>query len=201
MKFSKLISYFFHPINFPIIGTILFFLFIPEFIFKPQEHLIIAVIFIGTYIFPILLLWLLKRFEMIKSYHMVNIEERKFPLLLFISISFIIGHWLYKSTIVDILALFFFGYGLSLICISIFLYLKIKISLHTLGVSGLIGFLIYFSYFYKINIITILATLFVLLGVVGSARLKLRAHQLNEVLLGGVIGIASQFVVYLIYIM
>ena len=201
MKFSKLISYFFHPINFPIIGTILFFLFIPEFIFKPQEHLIIAVIFIGTYIFPILLLWLLKRFEMIKSYHMVNIEERKFPLLLFISISFIIGHWLYKSTIVDILALFFFGYGLSLICISIFLYLKIKISLHTLGVSGLIGFLIYFSYFYKINIITILATLFVLLGVVGSARLKLRAHQLNEVLLGGFLGIASQFVVYLIYIM
>jgi hypothetical protein len=201
MKFSKLISYFFHPINFPIIGTILFFLFIPEFIFKPQEHLIIAVIFIGTYIFPILLLWLLKRFEMIKSYHMMNIEERKFPLLLFISISFIIGHWLYKSTIVDILALFFFGYGLSLICISIFLYLKIKISLHTLGVSGLIGFLIYFSYFYKINIITILATLFVLLGVVGSARLKLRAHQLNEVLLGGFLGIASQFVVYLIYIM
>ncbi|MDO9595063.1 MAG: hypothetical protein Q7J19_08720 [Lutibacter sp.] len=138
---------------------------------------------------------------MINSYHMVTIEERKFPLLLFISISFIIGHWLYKSTIVDILALFFFGYGLSLICISIFLYLKIKISLHTLGVSGLIGFLIYFSYFYKINIITILAVLFVLLGMVASARLKLRAHQLNEVLLGGVIGIVSQFVVYLIYIM
>ncbi|MFO7672287.1 MAG: hypothetical protein R6V74_01115 [Lutibacter sp.] len=138
---------------------------------------------------------------MINSYHMVTIEERKFPLLLFISIAFIIGHWLYKSTIVDILSLFFFGYGLSLICISIFLYIKIKISLHTLGVSGLIGFLIYFSFFYKINIITILAGLFVLLGMVASARLKLRAHQLNEVLLGSVIGIASQFVVYLIYIM
>ena len=201
MRFSKFISYFFHPINFPTVGAILFFLFIPKFIFKPQEYLILAVIFIGTYIFPILLLWLLKRFEMINSYHMVTIEERKFPLLLFISISFIIGHWLYKSTIVDILALFFFGYGLSLICISIFLYLKIKISLHTLGVSGLIGFLIYFSYFYKINIITILAVLFVLLGLVASARLKLRAHQLNEVLLGGVIGIVAQFVVYLIYIM
>jgi len=201
MKFSKFISYFFHPINFPIIGTILFFLFIPEFIFKPQEYLIIAVIFIGTYIFPILLLWLLKRFEMIKSYHMVTIEERKFPLLLFISISFIIGNWLYKSAIVDLLSLFFFGYGLSLICISVFLYLKIKISLHTMGVSGLIGFLIYFSYFYKINIITIFAALFVLAGLVASARLKLRAHQLNEVLLGGVIGIVSQFVVYLIYIM
>lgn len=201
MKFSKFISYFFHPINFPTIGAILFFLFLPKFIFKPQEYLIITVIFIGTYIFPILLLWLLKRFNMINSYHMVTIEERKFPLLLFISIAFIIGNWLYKSTIVDILSLFFFGYGLSLICISLFLYLKIKVSLHTLGVSGLIGFLIYFSYFYKINIIVILATLFVLAGLVASARLKLRAHQLNEILLGGVIGIAAQFVVYFIYIM
>jgi hypothetical protein len=147
-----------------------------------------------------MLLWLLKKFEMIKSYHMVTIEERKFPLLLFISISFIIGHWLYKSAIVDILALLFFGYGLSLICISLFLYLNIKISLHTLAVSGLIGFLIYFSYFYKINVIIILAALFVLVGLIATARLKLRAHQLNEVLLGGVIGITAQFVVYFIYI-
>lgn len=201
MKFSKFISYFFHPINFPFIGTILFFLFIPKFIFKPQEYLIIAVIFVGTYAFPILLLWLLKRFNMINSYFMVTIEERKFPLLLFISIAFIIGNWLYKATIVDLLSLFFFGYGLSLICISLFLYLKIKVSLHTLGVSGLIGFLIYFSHFYKINITTILAALFVLAGLVATARLKLRAHQLNEVLLGGIIGIVAQFVVYFIYIM
>ena len=201
MKFSKFISYFFHPINFPIIGTILFFLFIPKFISKPQEYTILAVIFIGTYLFPIILLWLLKRFGMINSYHMVTIEERKFPTLLFISISFIIGNWLYKSLIVDILSLLFFGYGLSLICASLFLYLKLKISLHTLAISGLIGFLIYFSYFYKINLIPIMALLFALGGLVASARLRLRAHQLNEVILGCVVGFASQFIVYFVYMM
>jgi hypothetical protein len=201
MKFSKFISYFFHPINFPIIGTILFFLFIPKFIFKPQEYTILVVIFIGTYIFPIVLLWLLKRFGMINSYHMVTIEERKFPTLLFISISFIIGNWLYKSLIVDILSLLFFGYGLSLICTSLFLYLKLKISLHTLAISGLIGFLIYFSYFYKINLIPIMALLFVLGGLVATARLRLQAHQLNEVILGCVVGFGSQFIVYFVYIM
>lgn len=201
MKFSKFISYFFHPINFPLIGAILFFLFIPKFIFKPQEYTILVVIFIGTYLFPILLLWLLKRFGMINSYHMVTIEERKFPTLLFISISFIIGNWLYKSLIVDILALLFFGYGLSLICSSLFLYLKLKISLHTLAISGLIGFLIYFSHFYRINLIPILALLFVLGGLVASARLRLRAHQLNEVILGGVVGFASQYIVYFVYMM
>lgn len=201
MKISKFISYFFHPINFPIIGTILFFLFIPKFIFKPQEYTILVVIFIGTYLFPIILLLLLKRFGMINSYHMVTIEERKFPTLLFISISFIIGNWLYKSLIVDILALLFFGYGLGLICTSIFLYLKLKISLHTLAISGLLGFLIYFSYFYKINLLPIMALLFVLGGLVASARLRLQAHQLNEVILGGVVGFASQFSVYCVYYM
>ncbi|MFZ2283633.1 MAG: hypothetical protein WAV86_07140 [Lutibacter sp.] len=201
MKFSKFISYFFHPINFPIIGTVLFFLFIPKFIFKPQEYTILAVIFIGTYLFPIILLWLLKRFGMINSYHMITIEERKFPTLLFISISFIIGNWLYKSLIVDILALLFFGYGLSLICTSLFLYLKRKISLHALAISGLIGFLIYFSYFYKVNLIPLMALLFALGGLMASARLRLHAHQLNEVILGSVVGFASQFIVYFLYMM
>lgn len=201
MKFSKFISYFFHPINFAIIGAILFFLFIPKFIYKPQEYIILAVIFTGTYLFPLILLYLLKRFGMINSYHMITIEERKFPTLLFISISFIIGNWLYKSAIVDILALFFFGYGLSLICSSILLYLKLKVSLHTLAISGLLGFLIYFSYFYKINLLPILAILFVLGGLVSSARLRLHAHKLKEVLLGFAVGLIPQFIVYYIYMM
>lgn len=201
IKFSKFISYFFHPINFPIIGTLLFFLFIPKFIFKPQEYTILIVIFIGTYIFPLLLLALLKRFGMINSYHMITIEERKFPTLLFISISFIIGNWLYKSSIVNLLALLFIGYGLSLIFTSLFLYLKLKISLHTLAITGLIGFLFYFSYFYKINLIPLMALLFVLSGLIASARLRLQAHTLNEVILGYVVGVTSQFIVYIIYMM
>ncbi|MDD3721299.1 MAG: hypothetical protein PHW92_02260 [Lutibacter sp.] len=201
MKFSKFISYFFHPINFPIIGVILFFLFIPKFIFKPQEYSILTIIFVVTYIFPLILLWLLKRFGLINSYQMVTIEERKFPTLLFISISLFIGFWLFKSSVVDILALLFFGYGLSLISTSIFLYLKLKISLHTMAISGLIGFLIYYSYYYKINLTPILALLFVIAGLVASARLRLRAHKLNEVMLGGVVGFTAQFIVYFVYMM
>ena len=199
MKFSKFISYFFHPINFPIIGAILFFLFIPKFIFKPQEYTILTVIFIGTYLFPIILLGLLKRFEMINSFHMVSIEERKYPTLLFISISLFIGGWLYRISIVDILALLFFGYGLSFICASLFLYLKLKINLHALSISCLIGFLIYYSYYYKINLIPNLAILFILGVLVVSARLQLRAHQLNEVVLGSIVGISAQFIVYFVY--
>ena len=200
MKFNKFISFFFHPINFSIIGAVVYFLFVPKFIFKPQEHLILAVVFVGSYVFPVVLLILLKRFGMINSFYMDSIEERKFPTLLFISISYIIGNWLFKSNVVDLLSLIFFGYGLALIFSYILLHFKIKISLHTAAISGLLGFLIYFSYFYKINLIIILAILFALSGIIGSSRLKLKAHSLQEVSLGYVIGLSSQFLVYMVYI-
>lgn len=199
MKFSKFISYFLHPINFPIIGTILYFLLIPEYIFKPQEHLIITVILLFTYAFPLILLLLLKRFKMIDSYHMVTIEERKFPTLLFVSISFILGNWLYKSNIVDILSLLYFGYGLSLLFSYLLLHYKLKISLHTSAAGGLISFIIYFSYTYQLNLIVLISILFIVSGLIASSRLRLKAHNVSEVLLGFLFGLVSQLIVYTIY--
>jgi membrane-associated phospholipid phosphatase len=199
MKFSKFISYFFHPINFSIIGAFLYFVFLPKFIFKPQEHLILAVVFISTYVFPLILLFLMKHFKMIQSYHMITVEERKFPTILFISISFFVGIHLYKTQIVNILSLFFIGYGLCLVGAYIFLYFKQKISLHTAAVGGLIGFLIYYSYFFELNLIYLIAFFFLLSGVIASARLKLGAHSLREVIIGFLIGFGTQLIVFFAY--
>jgi hypothetical protein len=199
MKFSKFISIFFHPINFPILGTLIYFLFLPKYIFKPQEYMIVSVILIGTYVFPIVFLFLLKRFGMINSYHMVTIEERKFPTLLFISITYILANWLLKTSLVDILSLLFFGYGFGFLISYIFLYIKIKISLHTAAIGGLIGFLIYYSYNYQINLIPVFVVLFLLSGLIASSRLRLKAHTSKEVFLGFLSGMASQFLVYCIY--
>jgi len=200
MKFAKFISYFFHPINFSIIGAMLYFLFIPKYIYKPLEHTILIVLFIGTYLFPILLLFLMRRFGLIHSYHMATIEERKFPTLLFISISIFMGYWLYKTSVVNLLALFYFGYGVGLIGSYILLYFNQKISLHTAAIGGLIGFLIYYSYQFEINLIVLFILLFVLSGIIASARLKLNAHILSEVFYGFFLGILSQLIVYSFYI-
>jgi len=200
MKFAKFISYFFHPINFSIIGAMLYFLFIPKYIYKPLEHTILIVLFLGTYLFPILLLFLMRRFGLIHGYHMATIEERKFPTLLFISISLFMGYWLYKTPTVHLLALFYFGYGVCLIASYILLYLNQKISLHTAAIGGLIGFLIYYSYQFEINLIVLFIILFVLSGIIASARLKLNAHILSEVFWGFFLGILSQLIVYGFYI-
>jgi len=199
MKFPKFISYFFHPINFPIIGTILYFLLLPEYIFKAQEHLILIVTIAGTYVFPLFLLVLLKQFEMIKSYHMETIEERKFPTILFIGISLILGNWLLKTNVVNVLSLFYFGFTLALTCSYLALHLKLKISLHTGAVGGLIGFLICFSYHYKINVVLFLSLFFLISGLIAYSRLRLQAHKINEIVIGFVLGIFSQIIMYTAY--
>jgi hypothetical protein len=130
---------------------------------------------------------------------MVSIDERKFPTLLFTAISVIIGNWLFKTAIVDLLAVLFFGYAFAFIISYLFLYLKLKISLHTAAIGGLIGFLIYFSFFYQINLIAIIAFFFILSGFIASSRLRLKAHTALEVFLGFFVGLLSQFILYFIY--
>lgn len=192
MKYHKFISIFFHPINFPIIGTLFFFLFLPRFINKTQEHTTLILVGIGTYIFPLLMLYVMKRFRMIESYYMKGIEERKFPLIMFIAISFIIGNWIYKAPNMTLLALFYFAYGVGLILAYLMLFAKFKISLHTSAIGGLIGFLLCFSYLYKVNLLLFIAILTVLAGMVGTSRLVLSAHKINEVLAGFILGIIIQ---------
>lgn len=199
MKFSKYISYFFHPINFSIIGALFYFLFLPKYIYKPQEHLILIVVFISTYVFPLVLLFLMRKFKMIHSYHMTTVEERKFPTILFISISFFMGQWLYKTQIVDILSLFYFGYGICLVISYILLFFSKKISLHTAAVGGLVGFLIYFSFYFNLNLIYLLAFFFVLSGIIATARLQMKSHSLGEVALGFFLGLLTQFITFYIY--
>jgi len=79
------------------------------------------------------------------------------------------------------------------------LHFKIKLSLHTSAVGGLIGFLIYFSYHYKINLIILFSIFFLLSGLIATSRLRLNAHTIREVFLGYTISILSQFIVYAIY--
>ncbi|UMB53416.1 hypothetical protein MKD41_13905 [Lutibacter sp. A64] len=199
MKFSKFISTFFNPINFPIIGAFIYFLFRPKYIFKPQEYTILSIILVGTYIFPIVFLVILKHYKMIHSYKIVSIEERKFPTILFTTISLLVGNLLFKSNIVNLLALLFFGYTIAFLISYVLLYFNQKISLHTGAIGGLIGFLIYFSYYYEINLILIIAFFFVLSGVIASTRIRLKANTLLEVFLGFFISIISQFFIYGIY--
>ncbi|MDN3641123.1 hypothetical protein QWY87_00310 [Lutimonas halocynthiae] len=199
MFIYKLISYVFHPLLFSFLGSFLYLYLSPKHILKEQEYIILLIVFVSTYIIPILLLAILKRFNMISDYHLRNIEERKFPVLFFIMLSFLLGRAMVSTQIADLLAFSFFGVAFALSFTYLLFNIKIKTSLHTLGIGGIIGFVMVMSYEYRLNFNSLLAGLFILAGLIGVSRLALNAHRPKEVYIGFVLGLISQVISFQIY--
>ena len=199
MFFYKFISYLLHPLLFSFLGTFLYLYLSPEHMVKQQEYIILLIVFVSTYIIPILLLTLLKKVNLITDYHLRTIEERKFPILFFIILSFLIGRTLLNIRIVDLLAFSFFGIAFGLSLTYLFFALKIKSSLHMLGIGGIIGFVMIMSYEYQLNFNALLAGLILVAGLIGVARLSLKEHTPAEVYIGFLVGVTSQWLSYQLY--
>lgn len=200
LLFYKIISYVFHPIIFSIISALLYFIILPSHITKQSEYSILTIVFLSTYIIPILLLLFLKRFKMIESYHLERIEERKFPVLFMIVLFVLLGKTLLAAKVVDLLAYSFFGCAASLTLVYLLFLSKLKTSLHTLSISGLIGFMCVISFHYKLNFLILIMFLFFLFGVIAVSRLKLKAHKMSEIYVGFLIGFSSQLIAYTLFL-
>ncbi len=199
MFIYKLISYVLHPLLFSFLGSFLYLYLSPKHILKEQQYIILIIVFISTYIIPILLLAFLKRVHMINDYHLRNIEERKFPILFFIMLSFLIGRAMVSTQVADLLAFSFFGVAFALSFTYLLFNIKIKTSLHTLGIGGIIGFVMVMSYEYRLNFNSLLAGLFILAGLIGVSRLALNAHRPKEIYIGFLLGLISQFISFQVY--
>ena len=196
MLFYKVISYIFHPVIFSIIATLLYFIILPSHITKQLEHSILIIVFLSTYLAPIVLLLFLKRFKMISNFHLHTIDERKFPILIMFVIFILLGMKFLETEVVNLLAYSFFGCALSLLLVYIGFFAKLKTSLHAISISGLIGFICVLSFEYKLNLLVLLVVLFFLFGIISISRLKLEAHDNNEIYFGFLIGFISQLAVY-----
>ena len=199
MKFYKLISYILHPVLIPIVSTLLYFIIIPNHIPKEFSYRVLGIVFITTYILPILLLYFLKKATLIDSYLLVSINERKFPILFLAILSLLLGKLLLKATIIDILAFSFFGCTLALSIVYLLFFNKIKTSLHTVGIGGLIAFIGIISYQYKLNLLLPIILLFFIFGIIATSRLKLKAHTLPEIFIGFSVGILAQILMYVLF--
>lgn len=104
-----------------------------------------------------------------------------------------------EAEIADLLSFSFFGVAFALSFTYLLFNIKIKTSLHTLGIGGIIGFVMVMSYEYQLNFNALLAALFIMAGGIAVSRLALNAHRPKEVYLGFLIGIISQLISFQIY--
>lgn len=199
MNLSRLLSYVLHPILVPILGTLFYFIYLPRHTNKDLEITVIASVLIGTYILPLVFLSVLKKTKVIENYNLEEVEDRKYPLLFCIAICYLLSTLIKKGESTMHLSLFFYGITLALFICYLSIFKKVKISLHLIGIGGLIGFISIFSFHYQINQLFTIMLLFIVSGIIASSRLILKAHTKREVMAGFFIGILAQLTPYIIY--
>lgn len=198
MRWHKFISTVLHPIVIPTIGILLYFILTPVNLSRHQQYTILSVVFISTYIIPLLLLILLKSIGYISSYQVKRISERKIPIFFMMALFFMLGKFFYETNIIKDLSYLFFGVVLGLGLIYILFVFKIKTSLHLLSIGAALGYFLLFQQLHSLAITPIIIIFLLLSGLLASSRLHLKAHTNTEVYLGFFIGLVAPFFTFYI---
>mgnify|MGYP003637608000 CR=1 FL=1 len=190
--FSNFISYLLHPLFIPIGGTIAYFLITPKYTPLEIQSASILPIFILTVIIPIVTFFILKNVGLVNSIFLETATERKYPLYIHASILLLILYKVIPNNYVSELYFYFTGLlGATVACLLLLLF-NFKTSLHAVGVSGLLMYLINLSIHFEINLIIAISIFILLTGAVLTARLYLKAHTRIELIIGVFIGLLSQ---------
>jgi len=206
-SFFNTLSHLFHPLLLPVLG--LYFLFetptsSPGFIVTslydlPIEFKINLYKLFGflTILAPGISFWVMYQNKIITSLKLENRLERFTPIGL-TATYYIMNYVLLRIMIPEHMIIsFIFPYAFGLAVTAVIAYIMnyfTKISLHMLGFFGLVGAVMgYFQNQLEYNLF-FLFFLILVGGLVGSARLYLKAHTLKEVILGIVIGFGIEFV-------
>ncbi len=170
---------------------------------------LLAQVILTTVLFPLFAMFLLRQLDFISSLELKKREERIAPFM--IIGMFYIGLAVFfiktPSQIPIVLSVTFLGATIAL-WIAFIINLFTKVSVHTVGVGGLLGMLVlgmsHFEYnefyiklgnlgYFNIEMKMLLMFCILIAGLVGSSRLFLKAHTSEQVYLGYFIGFICQF--------
>ena len=148
---------------------------------------ILLVVFINTLLIPVLLFWMMKRLKIIESLHLDSQKDRFYPFAI-IGIFYLTTWYVFNSIeIFTYLSLVF-----VLAAILVFFALAInffwKISIHSMSMGAMSTAVLYLAAVHFIDEVWPVYLIFILSGLVGYARLKLKAHSSSQVYIGYILG-------------
>ena len=156
------------------------------------------IIFLSTYLVPLGLIPFMIYQKMIENVHITKRRERYVPLV----ISFILyGFCYYLIQRIDIPKLYtaFLFSSMMTVLLTLLINIKYKISIHMVGIGGLVALIGYLSFFLRVNLQFYLIVALLLAGLIGTSRLVLKAHTPDEVYTGFIAGFATVLLTLMIY--
>jgi hypothetical protein len=190
------ISTLFHPIFINIASLLLLFVLFPSLaaISYKSKSTIISVIVSLTVIIPLVFVGLLKITNSISSIQMENKKDRKWPFAI-TALGYIFSFYLLQKVGVSVLLLKYLlaGSG-TVVCIAIINNFW-KISVHMASIGGILGLLVIANFANYLDLRLIIAGIFLIAGVVASARLFANAHNISQIVSGFALGFGWIFIV------
>lgn len=193
MRFHKLISALLHPVLMPTIGLLVYFVFVPNSINRPQQYALLGIVFLITYFIPVLALFILRMLGLIKSFQVTTINERRIPVLLMVVLFYLLADSIARAPMLRDIGFLFYGTAATLLIIYFLFSFEIKTSLHLVSFGNALGFFLALSYKYGISLLPIIMVFILLAGLVASSRLHLNAHSQKEIYVGFFLGVVVQF--------
>ncbi len=169
---------------------------------------LVLIIFFSTFVIPAVSVALMKLLGLVDSLELDKRTDRIGPYIITgIFYTWMFQNLLYNPDIPHIYKIYVLGATIGLF-IAFFINLFSKISMHAVGMGGLVGmillasFLIDYQQFsihlgtwtYQMTINSLLMLSILLAGAVGSARLVLNAHDPRDLYGGFLVGFCSQFI-------
>ncbi len=199
-KAARIISILFHPLIMPSVGFLLLFNSGTYLAYMPFEYkkIILLIVFLCTFIIPLSILPFFLYHKIIADINMSGARERFTPLLISFILFVLCYFLLRKVPIPPDYPAFCIGCAFSAF-ISMLIISKWKISLHMVGIGGLVGLITYLIIKMQVNLGFYLILAIIAAGLTGTARLSLNAHKPLEIYTGflaGLLIIASAMFIF-----
>ncbi len=194
--FLKAASYIFHPLLMPLLGTVLYFNVTPRYL---EPELMRANLFatgIITVLIPLVVFFLLKNLGVVETIYLKEVRERKFPLMIQCILLLLIIKMIFDPYEDPELYYFFVGMLFSAFSALVMVLFKLKVSLHQMGVAGILMFLVGLSAHFKINLLVTISFFLFVNGWVASSRLNSDSHTYPELGIGLLLGAIPQLILF-----
>ncbi len=199
-KIAKILSLVFFPLLIPTYTLLIIFninVYFSMIIPQLAKLQILGMVFLITFIFPFFMMILFQRIGIIKSLYMKTKEERTLPYLMTI-IFYYLAYYLLKQLQISPIFYYFILGATFLIIITLIINFFWKISIHMIGVGGMLGTLMGLSFLWMIDIPFLIILLVLCSGITGYARLKLNAHNPAQIYSGFLLGTSFMLFLFLV---
>lgn len=192
---AYIISIIFHPLLLPtlVMGVLLYLS--PTLISVPNKDLRLFLLQVGfsfTFLIPTTFMVAIRKFKVISSLSLPDRKERRYPFAI-ITAMYILTAYLYwvitqRTHLDHRFFVVFAGICISLLTLTVITFFY-KISAHSLAMSGVFGGMFALALKYSESSLAIpLACTALFLGLVITARLSLKAHNMGEVIWATLVG-------------